>query len=314
MNKYLRQFWLFLYSKILLVTNYINNMMTNYINYISQEVNNPHTDAFERFYYNLFIFVYWTVLRIKQLIFNLTMLIGVEWKLKKIQIYELIFGNKNFPLSTPNLFYSVLKEIPESSNILDFGCGSGICYKKIDTINLIVKSNHRITGIDINKFAINKFQNKINSNSLAGKIDLKCGDIFAMKINEKFDYVIFSESAPLLSPEFLIQVSSHIKTNLLKEGGKLIFINNLAENPQFITRVIKPKLKYITTIDFGRVIVKNEFDNLALANQMKVKFELLDSLTVEQVAKFYNISIIYKIFNIFGLKNYDVAQYKITLE
>ena len=314
MNKYLRQFWLFLYSKILLVTNFFNNMLTNYINYISQQVNDPVTDAFEKFYYNLFIFVYWTILRIKQLIFNLIMLISVEWKFKKIQIYELMFGNKKFPLSTPNLFYSVLKEIPESSNILDFGCGSGICYKNIDTINLIVKSNHKITGIDINKFAINKFQDKINSNSLAGKIDLKCGDIFTMEINKKFDYVIFSESAPLLLPEFLIQVSSHIKTNLLKEGGKLIFINNLAENPQFITRVIKPKLKYITTIDFGRVIVKNEFDNLALANQMKVKFELLDSLTVEQVAKFYNISIIYKIFNIFGLKNYDVAQYKITLE
>ncbi len=314
MNKYLQQLWTFLYSKILLITNIFNNMITNYINYISQEVDNRNIDSFERFYYNLFLFIYWTILRVKQLIFNLIMLISIEWKIKKIQIYESMFGNKKFPLSTPKLFYSVLKEIPESSNILDFGCGSGICYKNIDTINLILKSKHKITGIDINKFAIGKFQDKINSNSLASKIDLKYGDIFTMEINEKFDYVIFSESAPLLSPEFLIRVSSHIKTSLLKEGGKIIFINNLAENPQFITQFIKPKLKYITTIDFGRIIVKNEFDNLASVNKMKVKFELLDSMTVEQVAKFYNISIIYKIFNIFGLKNYDVAQYKITLE
>ena len=314
MNKYLRQFCLFLYSKIVLISNFINNTMTNYVNYISQEVDKPTTDSFEKFYYNLFIFVYWTILRIKQLIFNLIMLVGVEWKFKKIQIYELMFGNKKFPLSTPNLFYSVLKEIPESSNILDFGCGSGVCYKNINTINLIVKSNHKITGIDINKFAINKFQDKINSNSLADKIELKCGDIFTMEISDKFDYVIFSESAPLLSTEFMIRIVSHIKNNLLRAGGKIIFINNLAENPQFITRVIKPKLKYITTIDFGRVITKDEFDNLALANQMKVKFELLDLMTVEQVAKFYNIRFIYKIFNIFGFKNYDVTQYKITLE
>lgn len=314
MNKYLHHIWLFLYRNVLLVIKYINNMMSNYINYISQEVDRPTTDTFERFYYNLFIFLYWTIIRIKQLIFNLTSLIRTEWKLKKIQIYELIFGNKNFQLSTPKLFYSVLKEFPESSNILDFGCGSGICYKNIDTKNLIVDYNHKITGIDINKFAINKFQDKINSNSLADKIDLICGDIFTIEINEKFDYVIFSESAPLLSPEFMIQVVNHIKQNLLKAGGKIIFINNLVENPQFITRVIKPKLKYITSIDFGRTIVKNEFEKLALDNQMKVKFELLDSLTVEQIAKFYNITIIYKMFTKFGFKNYDVAQYKITLE
>jgi 2-polyprenyl-3-methyl-5-hydroxy-6-metoxy-1,4-benzoquinol methylase len=314
MNKYLKQFWSFSISKILLIISFINNTMTSYINYITRELDNPNTDSFERFYYNLFIFIYWTIIHIKQLIINLLMVISMEWKIKKIQIYELIFGNKQFKLSTPNLFYSVLKELPPNSTILDFGCGSGVCYKNIDTINLIVKSDFKITGIDINELAIHKFKERVNSNSLTDRINLKYGDIFKMEINEKFDYIILSESAPLLSKDFMIKIIFHIKNNLLKSGGKIIFINNLIENPQFITCFTKPKLKYVTSIDFGRVITKDEFFNLALDNKMNVKFELLDSMTIEQITKYYNIYFIYKIFTIFGFKNYDVMQYKITLE
>ena len=46
---------------------------------------------------------------------------------------------------------------------------------------------------------------------------------------------------------------------------------------------------------------------------MKVNYVLLDSMTIEQIAKYFNIGFIYKIFNTFGFKNYDVNQYKITL-
>ena len=313
MNKYLKNVWSFLCNLILSIINFINNKIINYINYITLEVNKPNTDIFEKIYYNSIIFIYWTILHIKELIINLIILINTEWKIKKIQIYELIFGNKKFKLSTPNLFYSVLKEIPNSSTILDFGCGSGICYRNINTIDLIIKSDHKITGIDINKMSINKFQDRINYNSLADRIDLKYGDIFTIEFNYKFDYVILSESAPLLSSEFMIKVISHIKTHLLKSEGKIIFINNLTENSQFITRLLKPKLKYVTTIDFGRVITKEEFENLAIENKMKVNYVLLDSMTIEQIAKYYNIGFIYKIFNTFGFKNYDVNQYKITL-
>jgi SAM-dependent methyltransferase len=314
MNKYLKHFLSFFSCKILLIITFINNTITNYINYITRELDNPNTDSFEKFYYNILIFIYWTIIYIKQLIINLIILINIEWKIKNIQIYELIFGNKQFKLSTPNLFYSVLKELPPNSTILDFGCGSGICYKNIDTINLIVKSNFKITGIDINELAIHKFKERINSNSLTDRINLKYGDILTTDFIEKFDYIILSESAPLISKEFMIKIIFHIKNNLLKSGGKIIFINNLIENPQFVTRFIKPKLKYVTTIDFGRVIKKDEFFNLASDNKMKVNFELLDSMTIEQIAKYHNIYFIYKLFTIFGFKNYDVMQYKITLE
>jgi len=232
----------------------------------------------------------------------------------KIKIYESTFGNDKFKLSTPNLFYSVLKNIPDNSSILDFGCGSGICYKNKRIMNLIEKKNLLVTGIDIDSFAIDEFKKNLKLSLSTDKINLMCGNILKEQFNKKFNYVIFSESAPLLKKCFISEVISHIKMNLLDSSGKVIFINNLVENPQFFVSFIKPKLKYITTLDFGRVLTIEEFNNLAVANKLKISFEILDSMTVEEIAILYNIGFIYKTISRLGFKNYDVNQYKITME
>ena len=304
----------FLYKKILLILKFLNNYVSNYIQNITETINDPTVDFVERFFNNIIIFIYWKILYAKITISKLIENIIFLFKLIEIKIYELTFGNTNFKLSTPNLFYSILKDLPNNSKILDFGCGSGISYKKKDTIDLIIKKNHMITGIDINSFAINKFEKKIKFSILDGKINLKCGNIFTEEFNEKFDYVIFSESAPLLTNQFLIKVINHIKHNLLNSNGKIIFINNLVENQQFFVTVIKPKIKYITTLDFGRILTMNEFEKLASDNNMKIKFEVIDSMTVESIAKLFKIDFIYKIVSRFGFKNYDVKEYKITME
>ena len=294
----------------------MNNIIWAYVENITQEVNNPNStiDIFERFFYNLVIFFYWMIIQMKFIMLKLTEIICTKYKLIQMKIYESIFGNKKFRLSTPNLFYSVLKDIPNNSHILDFGCGSGICYKNKDTVDLIIKRNHKITGIDINLFAIENFMKNVKTSLLTGKINLKCENIFKAKFEKKFDYVIFSESAPLLENDVFTEVVSYIKYNLLNSTGKIIFINNLVENPQFFVSFIKPKLKYITTLDFGRILTLNEFQNLATEVQMKINIEILDSMTVEEIAMSHNIGFIYKIASKFGFKNYDVKQYKITME
>lgn len=324
MNKYLEKVVNFVYSKFVVLINFIvkilNNFMVftskhinNYIEKITIEVNNPALDFVERFLYNFIILVYWTLLQLNTLLKNILIILIFEYKMKKIQIYELIFGNKKFPLSTPNLYLSVLKNIPENSKILDFGCGSGICYRNKETIKLINKSNLSITGIDIDKFALSRFQKKIENNYLNSKVKLLYGDIFTMEL-PKFDYFIFSESAPVLPKIFLEKLILHIKNNLLNDDGKIIFINNLVENPQFITKFLKPKLKYFTTIDFGRTLTKDNFEELKNNTNMNVKYEKLESMNITEIANFFNIGFIERIFNKLGFKNYNVEQYKITFQ
>ena len=309
-----KKIFIFIYKMILSILRFIENHVANYVTNITREVNEPTTDFFERFYYNFFILLYWTIKNVISSILKFKKYVCIQYKLKKIKMYELTFGNKKFKLSTPKLFYSILKDLPNDSNILDFGCGCGTCYKNEDMVNFIIKTNQNITGIDINSFAIEEFKKNIKLSPLIDRLNLRCGDIFAEKFNKKFDYVIFSESAPLLENIFVIKVIDHIKSNLLNPNGKIFFINNLVENPQFFVSLIKPKLKYITALDFGRILTVDDFKIFAAKNEMSVKFEVLDSMTVEEIAIFFRIAFIYKIARIFGFKNYDVKQYKIVME
>jgi len=324
MNKYIEKISNFIIAKILLLYNYLLTILKNTISFIkkhfdnfvnkaSLQINNPNIGSFDKFCYGIIVFTYWLLIQIKKLLLNILSIIKVEYKIKKLKTYELIFGHKNFKLSTPKLFYNVLKDIPAKSHILDFGCGSGICYKNNEIIKLIHNSNLKITGIDIDKHVLLKFKKRIESNILDNKIKLLYGDIFTMEL-PKFDYVIFSESAPTMSKDFLKKVVTHIKNNLLTDNGKIIFINNLVENPQFITKFLKPKLKYLTTINFGRALNKQEFENIKNDINMNVKFEIIDSMQVSEIANFFYLGYLFKVLNKFGYKNYDVEQYKITFE
>jgi len=324
MNKYIEKISNFITAKLVLVYNYLLNILKNtmmftkkyfdsFINKALMQINNPNLGLFDRFCYSVVVFTYWLLLQIKKLLLNILYIIKLEYRIKKLKTYELIFGHKNFKLSTPRLFYNVLKDIPANSQVLDFGCGSGICYKNNEIIKLIHNSNLKISGIDIDKHVLLKFKKRIENNILDNKIKLLYGDIFTMEL-PKFDYVIFSESAPTMSKDFLKKVIVHIKNNLLTDNGKIIFINNLVENPQFITKFLKPKLKYFTTINFGRTLNKEEFENLKNDINMNVKFEIIDSMQVSEIATFFYLGYLFKILNKFGYKNYDVKEYKITFE
>lgn len=229
-------------------------------------------------------------------------------------IYDYFFGNLNFALSTPNLFLNVLEQIPKNSKILDFGCGNGVCYDNSKICKLITMNNLQITGIDINSVYINRCKDRIFINNLDANVKIVLADIFTYKFEDKFDYVILSESAPLMSEEFLNNIIQYISSNLLENIGKIIFINNLTDNPQKIVSILKPQLKYFTSIDFGRILDKNEFIKLSEKINKKVKFRIIQKMSIIDISKFFKIYYLYIILRIFGFKNYNVEQYEIYFE
>jgi len=287
-------------------------LIKNYILNITQELNTKNIDLFERCYYNFIILLYCFFMYLIIIIKHIVKYIYEKILFGKIKIYDKIFGNIKFKLSTPNLFYKVLQDIPANSNIFDFG--SGTSYKNKNTIDLIIKNNYKITGIDIDTFAINQFDKFIISQKLNKNINLLTENIFNLKFNNNFDYVIFSESAPLLNIDFINKLIIFIKENILKPKGKIIFINNLVENPQQIVNYIKPKLIYITSINFGKVMTKNDFIKISNINKMKINFKILDTMTIKEIATYFHILIIYRLFKKIGFKNYLVSQYEVVIE
>ena len=241
-------------------------------------------------------------------------------KIKKItidyfytNIYDHFFGNPEFKLSTPNLFYYSLKNIEPNSRILDFGCGNGICYSNQLIKDVIKKNNLKIDGIDIDKIYINRCLERIEKDKLGSNINVKLQDIFKYKVENdlKFDYIILSESAPLLSEDFLNLILKYMIKYLLKPNGKIIFINNLTENSSPMVMKLKPMLKYVCMIDFGRILTKKEFIKLADEFNLNVEFNLIAKMNVNSILSFFNMSWTFYIWNLLGVDNYDVEQYEI---
>lgn len=230
-----------------------------------------------------------------------------------IFVYDYFFGNADFKLATPNLYNYSISKLPDNSKVLDFGCGNGICYKNNNVINTIKNKNLNIIGIDIDEIYIKQCSERIITSNLQDNVCIKLMNIFDYEIEEKinkFDYVILSESAPLLSNELLVNIIKYIDNNLLKQDGKIIFINNLTDskNPM---KDLKPYLKYISLIDFGRLLSLEEFISIANNMNKKININLIDSMRLKEVLSFFTLDYLYYIIRLFGIKDYNIDQYEI---
>jgi SAM-dependent methyltransferase len=231
-------------------------------------------------------------------------------------IYDYFFGNKKFIMSTPNLFLYSLNKFEPNSRVLDFGCGSGIYYSNENIKKIIVEKNLKIQGIDIDKIYIEKCVKRIEKEKLTKYVSIKVQDIFKYNLEqeEKFDYIIFSESAPLLSNGLLVSITKYMIENLLKPNGKIVFINNLTENSTPLMKKLKPALKYLCMIDFGRVLTRNEFENLSNQVNKNIEINLIAKMKIIDILNYFKLEWTYHlIWKIIGIKNYDVEQYEIIL-
>ncbi len=238
----------------------------------------------------------------------------------KNKFYDYFFGNNNISISTPRLFESVLDKCYNNSHIMDFGCGNGIYYKKDFIKNKIIDKNLKITAIDIDNQSVNKCNKRVKKNNLSNNIDVLCENILNYKVDNKFDYIIFTESLPLINKNLLKEILIYMNENLLKENGKIIFINNLIDNdyPKLLY-FLKPYLKYFILIDFGRTINKDEMEDNARYINKKIEINLINKNKINELSLFnlFNYqknNFIYKLINKFIINlDYDIKQYEIIL-
>lgn len=240
----------------------------------------------------------------------------------KNKFYDYFFGNADISISTPRLFESVLIKCSKNSHIMDFGCGNGIYYKKGFIKKQILDKNFKITGIDIDNQSVKICKDRIKKNLLSNYINVLCQNILNYKVDEqnKFDYIIFTESLPLINKNLLKEILIYMNEYLLKDNGKIIFINNLVDDdhPKLVT-FIKPYLKYFILIDFGRVINKSEIEEIA--NYINKKFEInlisknkIYELSLINLIAWKKYNFIYKLINKYIINlDYDIKQYEIIL-
>lgn len=154
---------------------------------------------------------------------------------------------------TSGWYAEVLRRVPEGATLLDVGIGTAGALLAND--DLAKRKCLRVVGIDIDADYIARAQRRLRDSSLAGLAEVRLESVYDHQ-GGPYDAVYFSGSFMLLpEPE---QALRHCCA-LLNPGGQMFFTQTIQKQPARWMEVLKPMLKRVTTIDFGRVTYEDDF-------------------------------------------------------
>ena len=166
-------------------------------------------------------------------------------------LYKLFISDIN-----DHCYKNCLDYFPDTSAILDVGIGNGMMMKNYHDV--IKTKRLRITGVDIDQTYLKYCGGLIQDYQLGDYIEIhqNCIEHFEPREKAYFDFVLFSMSFMLLNDQRL--VLERIK-DWLKPDGEIIFFQTIYKETFPVMEIVKPRLKYVTTIDFGTVTYEKAF-------------------------------------------------------
>lgn len=154
---------------------------------------------------------------------------------------------------TSKWYADVLKRMPEQAVLLDVGVGTAGAL--LANADLVVQKRLRITGIDIDSDYIKRAQQRLSKSPLADQVKVRLESVYDHQ-GGPYDVVYFSASFMLLpQPEQALRQCC----KLLNPGGRLVFTQTIHKHPTRWIEILKPMLKRVTSIDFGRVTYERDF-------------------------------------------------------
>lgn len=154
---------------------------------------------------------------------------------------------------TSRWYAAVLRRVPEGATLLDVGIGTAGALLAND--DLVKRKSLRVVGIDIDADYVARARRRLRDSSLAGLAEVRLESVYDHQ-GGPYDAVYFSGSFMLLpQPE---QALRHCCA-LLNPGGRMFFTQTIQKQPARWMEILKPMLKRVTTIDFGRVTYEDDF-------------------------------------------------------
>lgn len=92
----------------------------------------------------------------------------LSWERSKYEIKHKFYDVNRSVKQRLLLATSVIHQMPEGTNLLELGCGSGQLWKNIRLLKLNYK------GVDFSKIAINTFKKRIQTSKVASPVSLFC--------------------------------------------------------------------------------------------------------------------------------------------
>ncbi|WP_136067604.1 class I SAM-dependent methyltransferase [Modicisalibacter radicis] len=154
---------------------------------------------------------------------------------------------------TSRWYAEVLERVPDGAVVLDVGIGTAGAL--LANAELAKRKRLRITGIDIDADYLQRARRRLEASSLAEYAEVRLESIHEHG-GGPYDAIYFSASFMLL-PES-DRALRHC-CRLLRPGGRIFFTQTIQKRPARWMERLKPVLKRITSIDFGRVTYEDAF-------------------------------------------------------
>lgn len=154
---------------------------------------------------------------------------------------------------TSRWYAEVLRRVPEGAALLDVGIGTaGALLANADAV---AKKRLRVVGVDVDADYVARARRRIGSSPLAQLAEVRLESVYDHH-SGPYDAVYFSGSFMLLpEPERALR---HCRA-LLNPGGRIFFTQTIQKRPARWLEILKPMLKRVTSIDFGRVTYEADF-------------------------------------------------------
>lgn len=167
-------------------------------------------------------------------------------------------------------YRAVLQQLPVGCRLLDIGIGTGSAL--VANAHLVVAKRIRITGVDIDAAYVERCNRRVASAGLGEHVGARLESIYDHR-GGPYDAAYFSASFMLLpDPPAALR---HVRS-LLAPGSRIYFTQTFEHDRSRTVELVKPLLRLLTTIDFGRVTYEADFRR-ALAGG-GVEIETLETL------------------------------------
>ncbi|HEX8271074.1 MAG TPA: class I SAM-dependent methyltransferase [Longimicrobiaceae bacterium] len=154
---------------------------------------------------------------------------------------------------TSRWYAEVLRRVPEGAALLDVGIGTaGALLANADAVR---RKRLRVVGVDVDADYLARARRRLGDALLGDRVEVRLESVYDHR-GGPYDAVYFSGSFMLLpEPERALR---HCGA-LLSPGGRIFFTQTLQTKPARWLEILKPMLKRLTTIDFGRVTYEDDF-------------------------------------------------------
>jgi 2-polyprenyl-3-methyl-5-hydroxy-6-metoxy-1,4-benzoquinol methylase len=154
---------------------------------------------------------------------------------------------------TSRWYTEVLRRVPEGATLLDVGIGTAGAL--LANADLVKQKRLRVTGIDIDVDYIKCARRRLRDSAVADRAEVRLESVYDHQ-DGPYGAVYFSASFMLLpEPE---QALRHCCA-LLSADGRIFFTQTIEKRPTRWIEILKPMLKRLTSVDFGRVTYEDAF-------------------------------------------------------